>query len=176
VSPVAQTLISPWLRLQDDLINKRQHQHQHHHEHLESSIASLITRHLLSVANPSLDQMSQILAAALAAKFPDELPPWTVPFLQAARRMDILEKREADGTNVTAENKPQPPPAKKQKKGKTAKKGKSKNTKKGKGKAKVPDDAAEDEVEDGLGDDVEDEVMAAAAEELLIEVSAYTPG
>lgn len=120
--------------------------------------------------------MSQILAAALAAKFPDELPPWTEPFLKAARRMDVLEKREADGTHVTAENKPKPPPAKKQKKGKTAKKGKSKTTKKGKGKATVSDDAVEDEENDGLGDDIEDEVMAAAAEELLIEVSAYAPG
>lgn len=112
--------------------------------------------------------MSQILAAALAAKFPDELPPWTDPFLQAARRMDILEKRERDGTQVTAENKPKPPPSKKQPKGKSskAKKGKSKNTKRGKGKP----DVDEEEVEDGLGDDVEDEVMATAAENLLITV------
>jgi hypothetical protein len=138
----------------------------------ESPIVSLLARHLLSVADSFLQQMSQILAAALAAEFPDELPPWTDPFLKAARRMDILEKREADGTHVTAENKPKPPPAKKQKKGKIAKK-KSKTTKKGKGKAA---DIVEDEENDGLGDDVEDEVMAAAAEELLIEVSSRMSG
>lgn len=101
------------------------------------------------------------------AKFPEGLPPWTGPFLRAARRMDVLEKRQQNGTHVTAEVKPKPS---KRRKTKTNKNGKSKTTKKGKAKAKPINDDME-EADDGLGDDVEDDVVAAAAEELLVSVS-----
>lgn len=102
------------------------------------------------------------------AKFPEGLPPWTQLFLQAARRMDVLEKRQENGTHVTAENTPKPA---KRAKTKKTKKGKSKTTKKRNAKAKPADDVVEEEADDGLRDDVEDEVMAAAAEGLLVNVS-----
>jgi hypothetical protein len=95
--------------------------------------------------------MSESLIAALSAKFPDELPPWVDPFIKAVKRMEILETREKNGTEVTTESK-----------GKitTAKPKKKKTSRKGKGKV-------EPEPEEGLGDDVEDEVMFQCAEELL---------
>jgi hypothetical protein len=55
-------------------------------------------------------------------------------------------------------------------KSKTIKKGKSRNTKKGKAKTKLPDDDMAEAADDALGNDVEDEVIAAAAEDLLIDV------
>lgn len=102
--------------------------------------------------------MAQVLAAAFSAKFPDELPSWIDPFLKAARRLEILEKREQDGKTVTSDNKP---------KDKVTKKKKKKTSRKGKGKEVSEQD-------EGLANDVEDAVMMACAEEFLETVRSWT--
>jgi hypothetical protein len=96
--------------------------------------------------------MSEALIAALSAKFPDGLPPWVDPFIKAVKRMEVLETREKNRTEVTTESKEKLKTGKPKKKKKTSRKGKEK---------------VESEPEEGLGDDVEDEVMFQCAEELL---------
>lgn len=98
-----------------------------------------------------------ILTTALTAKFPDKLPPWVDPFLKAVRRIEIVEKREQDGTIATSDNKPK-------RKGKKKPSKKPKASRKGKAKQDVEEETDD---EDDLGDHVEDEVMMRSAEEYL---------
>lgn len=111
--------------------------------------------------------MSAILSAVLSAMYPSEQRAWVDPFLQATRRMNILEKRQKDGTHVTAETKAER--AAINKTPTTNDKPKRKGKSKGK-KSKLSKEIV-DEPEDGLGDDIEDQVMAKAAEDLLKLVS-----
>lgn len=120
--------------------------------------------------------MSVILAGLLSERFANQKqPPWVDPFLAAMRRIDILEAREKEGRQVTAETKA----AKAAAEAEAAKlaveedASKNKGSKKGKAKpkGKASKKAIEEPVEEGLGDDVEDAVMANAAEGLLKTVS-----
>lgn len=125
--------------------------------------------------------MSAILAGLLSTRFANQdEPPWVDPFLAATRRMDILEERERDGTQVTAETKAEKEAAKaavmaEQAAALATSASNAKGSKKGRGKAKEKVVAEPvEEKEDGLGDEVEDVVMASAAEELLKTVSDFS--
>lgn len=114
--------------------------------------------------------MAMDLAATLAIKFPEGLPPWVEPFLKAVRRIDMVEQREREDALIASAV--QSKPSKKTKKAK-------KNTKSRKSKASVPEQDDDDDGEDdeaGLGDDVTDEELIKTALDLLENVRVVTYG
>jgi hypothetical protein len=110
--------------------------------------------------------MATSLAATLAVKFPDGLPPWVDPFLKAVRRIDTVEQRERDDALIASAV--QPKASKKTKKAR-------KKTKSRKSKASVPeedDDGENDEA--GMEDDVTEEDLIKTALDLLENVRVVT--
>jgi hypothetical protein len=108
--------------------------------------------------------MATSLAETLAVKFPGGLPPWVDPLLNAARRIEVVEKREQQHALVSSDIKTKP--SKKTKKTST-------KTKLRKSKADVDGDVQDDEA--GLGDDVTDEEMIKKAQEYLESVRSQFP-
>lgn len=109
-------------------------------------------------------QMATSLAETLAVKFPGGLPPWVDPLLNAARRIEVVEKREQQHALVSSDVKTKP--SKKTKKTST-------KTNSRKSKADVDGDVQDDEA--GLGDDVTDEEMIKKAQEYLESVRSQFP-
>lgn len=112
--------------------------------------------------------MATSLVETLRVKYPDQLPPWVDPFLKAVQRMEILEKREKDGTIVTSENKRPTRVSKKKatKMMKSSRKRKEIEVDDSEEAVVEEDDDGKDD-DDGLGDQVEDQVMFKKVEEYL---------
>ncbi|KAI5449639.1 hypothetical protein NCC49_004190 [Naganishia albida] len=122
--------------------------------------------------------MATSLVETLRVKYPDQLPPWVDPFPKAVQRMEILEKREKDGTVVTSENKRPTRVSKKKatKMIKSSRKRKEIEVDDSEEAVVEEDDDGKDD-DDGLGDQVEDQDMFKKVEEYLesaIELSGQT--